>query len=191
LPSAISPLRFSSDLTPVELMKQRDAEAQSKFLAVLRESESNESLPKQSHQSQEIDSLDVPANPPPEIVETGADAPENDDQVHVRQTSHPQLRRDSLFRSESDEALRLADTLQMPRIGSSSSSSNGSAEGEGTDERSVKSVPTTPEPGTPIRPGHQLDWHEASRTVILNADGQVFYSVTMIDSRLWVLPSRD
>jgi hypothetical protein len=92
----------------------------------------------------------------------------------VRQISHPQLRRDSLFRSESDEALRLADTLKMPRIGSSSSSSNGSAEGEGVDEPTVKSVPTTPEPGTPIRPGHQLDWHEASRTVILNVEGQVY-----------------
>ena len=184
---SVSPLRFSSDLSPADVIKQRDTEAQSKFLAVLRESESNESLPKQSQQSQDVDSLAVPANPAPEIIESVADAPEDTPQVHVRQISHPQLRRDSLFRSESDEALRLADTLKMPRIGSSSSSSNGSAEGEGADERSVKSVPTTPEPGTPIRPGHQLDWHEASKTVILNADGQVYYTRSSTDNRLWVL----
>lgn len=174
---SISPLRFSSELNPADVIKQRDTEAQSKFLTVLRESTSNESLPRENRKSQEIQALDVPTKSAPEIVETAPETVKEDEAVHVRQISHPQLRRDSLFRSESDEALRLADTLKMPRVGSSSSSSEGSAEGEAVDEPTVKSVPTTPEPGTPIRPGHQLelDWHEASRTVILNAEGQVYY----------------
>jgi hypothetical protein len=150
-----SSLRFSSDLTPAEVLKQRDAEAQSKFLASFRDT-STESL------SQEVDDLQIAEKP--EIVE-----PESS---HVRQISHPQLRRDSLFRSESDEALRLADTLTMPRIGSTSSSSNESA--EGNDGQSLKSVATTPEPGTPTRAIPKLEFNNSSKSVILNNDGQVF-----------------
>ena len=151
-----SPLRFSSDMSPAEALKARDAEAQTKFLASLREQEFSSDT---TSQHDPLEDLQIPQTPQ-------TDAPSSPTNVtHVRQISHPQLRRASLFRSESDEALRLADTLTMPRT--SSSSSNVSKE----DETSMKSIPTTPEPGTPIR--SKFDWNEASKMVILNTEGQV------------------
>ena len=160
---SVSLLRYSSDLAPVEVLKQRDADAQSKFLAVLRESDSQESL---NSKSQEVEDLSV-SIPKPEIIEPPPESPSATKVTHVRQFSHPQLRRDSLFRSDSDEALRLADTLTMPRTGSSSSSSVDV-------DVDPKSIPTTPEPGTPIRATHAPESQETPKTVILNADGQVF-----------------
>ena len=161
---SVSPLRYSSDLAPAEVLKQRDSEAQSKFLAVLRESDSQESL---NSKSQEVEDLSI-SRITPEIIEPPPSSPTTSTKSgHVRQVSHPQLRRDSLFRSESEEALQLADTLTMPRTGSSSSSSVDV-------DVDPKSIPTTPEPGTPVRATHAPESQEASRTVILNAEGQVF-----------------
>lgn len=159
---SVSPLRYSSDLAPADVLKQRDAEAQSKFLAVLRESDSQEIL---NAKSQEVEDLSISIQKP-EIIEPPPESPSATKVTHVRQVSHPQLRRDSLFRSDSDEALRLADTLTMPRTGSSSSSSVDV-------DVDPKSIPTTPEPGTPVRPTHAPESQETSKTVILNAEGQV------------------
>ena len=134
--------------------------------STLHETRSTDTL---DPQSQDVESLHVSAKP--EIVEPPPSSPTKD--AHPHQISHPQLRRDSLFHSKSDEALHLADTLTMPRTGSSSSS-NVSGEVDVVDEPSMKSVPTTPEPGTPVRPTHQLEGAEPAKTVILNAEGQVF-----------------
>ena len=159
-PSSTSPLRFSSDVSPAEALKARDAEAQSKFLASLQGRESSEpqtQIERDIEDLQVINNASVQTEPAPSSpVKT----------AHERQISHPQLRRESLFRSDSDEALRLADTLTMPRT--SSSSSNVSKE---DDMASMKSIPTTPEPGTPIRPKHEAN--ETSKMVLLNNDGQV------------------
>ena len=171
----ISPLHHSSDVAPSEL-KHRDVEPQSKFLAVLRESDSQESLNSKSRQVQYV-SLSITK---PEIVEPPTESPFATKVTRVRQVSHPQLQRDSLFRSESDEALRLADTLTMPRAGSSTSSSVDV-------DVDPKSIPTTPEPGTPVRATHATESREIFKTVILNADGQVYPSIRHVaEFRLWV-----
>jgi hypothetical protein len=177
-----SSLRFSAESSPGEFIKQRDAEAQAKFLVDLQKTESLESLKvKRDEQEAQINALEVPAKP--EIVEPTPSSPVEVKapelppiQTGTLQILHPQLKRESLFRSDSDEALRLADTLlKMPRIASSSSSeSSKSGEGDAVDERSMKSIPTTPEPGTPVRQVHALEWKTAPKTVTLNADGQVY-----------------
>lgn len=175
----------ASPISPGQVLKQRDTEAQTRFLATFQ---SHSPL---SVETDVVETLQVPEKP--EIVEPRSETPDNNTRplsTHVRQTSHPQLRRDSLFLLSSDEALRLADTLTMPRIASSSSSSNESAEGDVGDE-SLKSIPTTPEPVTPIQTRHPLDWNEASKTVILNADGHVFSSKMVLIFRLWVLLLKD
>jgi hypothetical protein len=160
--SAQSGLRYSPQLSPGDRLKQRDAEAQSKFLATLPEVTTPSTL---NPPSPNLEALNIPARP--EIIEPSP-SPSLQHDPHVRQISHPQLRRESLFRSDSTEdALRAADTLLIPRTGSSSSSSVN--EGEGAEERSLKSVPTTPEPGTPILPTHPVE----IKTVVLNPDGQV------------------
>jgi hypothetical protein len=158
-----SPSRYSSELSPGDVLKFRDADAQSKFLATLPESVPTDSI---QEQPQDVESLRV--LPKPEIVEP----PLSPKTPHQRQISLTHLRRDSLFHTESDEALRLADTLTMPRTGSSGSSSNGSGV-DVADERSMKSVPTSPEPGTPVKQTHQLEPIEV-KTVILNNEGQVY-----------------
>ena len=157
-----SPLR-SGELSPRDVLKLPNAETQSKVLATLHEADPTESL----EEAQNVESLQV--TPKPEIVEP----PLSPKTSHQRQISLTQLRRQSLFHSESDEALHLADTLTMPRTGSCSSSANESGV-DVPDERSLKSTPTTPEPGTPVRPTHQLD-NVVVKTVILNAEGQVFH----------------
>jgi hypothetical protein len=154
--------RYSPELSPGDVLKFRDADAQSKFLATLPESVSTDSF----QVLQDVESLRV--LPKPEIVEP----PLSPKTAHQRQISLTQLRRDSLFHTASDEALRLADTLTMPRTGSSGSSSNGSGV-DVADERSMKSVPTSPEPGTPVKQTHQLEPTEV-KTVILNNEGQVY-----------------
>ena len=159
---SISPLRYSGELSPGDVLKHRDAEAQSRFLVTLHETGSTDTL---DPQTQDLESLQVSAKP--EIVEP----PTKDS--HPGQLSNPQLRRDSLFHSKSDEAVHLADTLTMPRTGSSGSS-NVSAEVDVVDEASMKSVATTPEPGTPVQATHQLETAQPAKTVILNAEGQVF-----------------
>lgn len=188
--STSSPVRSSHDLTAAEVLKQRDAEAQSKFLAALRQTESHDKLSAQV-EDHSIQDLSIPVSAP-EIVEPSASTSRptsltRPSSGHLRQISHPQLRRDSLFRSESDEAMRLADTLTMPRIGSSSGSSNASQEHfDVVDERRSLSVPTSPEPGTPVRPAH--DANETAKNIILNAEGQVFpFVVVELINRLWVL----
>lgn len=153
-----SPLRLYE--RPPPEVKQQDSESQHKFIAGLRQANSNETL---AQQSQEVEELQVPSKP--EIVEPSPSSSPR--RGPVRHISHPQLNRNSLFRSENDE-MHLADTLKMPRIGSSSSSSNVS--GEAGDEQSMKSVPTTPEPGTPVRAVT-----EVPKSIILNSEGQVLY----------------
>ena len=164
-----SSLRYSNELSPGDRLKARDAEAQSKFLATLQEAPSSESLRAKVTQ-QEVESFAVP--PKPEIIEPPPSS--SPKQIaHVRQLSHPQLRRESLFRSDSTEdALRIADTLTMPRAGSSGSSVN---EHELVDERSMKSIPTTPEPGSPVRTTHPVV-EVSAKTVMLNSDGQVSHT---------------
>jgi len=166
-----SSLRYPNELSPGDRLKARDAEAQSKFLATLQETPSSESLRRKATQ-QEVESLALP--PKPEIIEPPPSSSPKQG-THVRQLSHPQLRRESLFRSDSSEdALRIADTLTMPRTGSSGSSSVN--EHELVDERSMKSVPTTPEPESPVRTTHPVV-EVSAETVMLNSDGQVSHSI--------------
>ena len=142
------------------MLKRRESETPSKFLSTFHETVSADTHDSQTH---DVESLHIVKKS--EVVEP----PISPTKVtNLRLISHPQLQRDSLFRSGSDDALRLADTLTMPRTGSSSSSSTGGVEGV-----EMKSVPTTPEPGTPVRPTHQLVPSEPAKKVILNADGQV------------------
>jgi hypothetical protein len=162
----ISPSRYSGELSPGDVLKYRDAEAQSRFLGTLHETGSTDT---RDPQTQDLESLQGSAKP--EIVEPPSSSPTKDS--HPGQLSNPQLRGDSLFHSKSDEAARLTDTLTMPRTGSSGSS-NLSGEVDVVDEVSMKSVATTPEPGTPVQGTHQLETAQPAKSVILNAEGQVF-----------------